>query len=233
MRAGGQVTFERKSMGKSPPLIHRIYKIAFKIWRERRLKLFVEKIRPEKTNRLLDVGGYPGTWTSHPPLVGSIDSLNIHPISWDPSWAPKHCISALIGNGCCLEMPDGSYDIAFSNSVIEHVGSWENQVAFANEVRRVGRALWIQTPAHECPIEPHYLAPFMHWFPKSIQRRSIRYFTLWGWMSRPPQTVIDEVVEANRLLTKKEMKLLFPDCEIYTERLLGVFAKSYVAYRTM
>jgi hypothetical protein len=56
-------------------------------------------------------------------------------------------------------MSDQEYDIAFSNSVIEHVGDWERQAAFASEIRRVGKNLWIQTPAKECPIEPHYLAP--------------------------------------------------------------------------
>jgi hypothetical protein len=39
------------------------------------------------------------------------------------------------------------------------------------------------------------------------------------------------MVDSTRLLTKREMRQLFPDCVILTERLLGVFPKSYVAYR--
>ena len=218
-------------MAKPVQLIHRIYGAIFKIWRVKRLRLFADKIGPKKTDKLLDIGGYPATWTSQPPMVGSIDSLNIHPVSWDPSQAPAHNIRILMGDGCDLQMQNGSYDVAFSNSVIEHVGAWERQVAFANEVRRVGKALWIQTPARECPIEPHYLAPFIHWFPKSIQRRIIPWVTVWGWVSRPLQAEVDEMVETTRLLTKKEMRLLFPDCEIYTERLLGILPKSYVAFR--
>ncbi len=57
--------------------------------------------------------------------------------------------------------------VVFSNSVIEHVGTWEDQQAFAAEVRRVGRRLWV--PAYECPIEPHYLAPLVHYLPKEVQ----------------------------------------------------------------
>ena len=67
----------------------------------------------------------------------------------------------MVGDGCALKFPDKSYDIAFSNSVIEHVGSWERQQAFAKDIRRVGKAIWVQTPARECLIEPHYLAPFL------------------------------------------------------------------------
>lgn len=211
--------------------IHRVYARIFKIWRVKRIQLFKKKLSPQKSDRLLDIGGYPASWIAHEPIVGSIDSLNIHEVSWDPERAPEHHITILIGNGCDLQMSDGSYDIAFSNSVIEHVGDWDNQVAFANEVRRVGNALWVQTPARECPIEPHYLAPFIHWLPKGVQRRIMRYATLWGWIGRPSQQEIDEMVDTTRLISKKEMKRLFPDCEIHTERLLGIFPKSYVAYR--
>ncbi len=39
------------------------------------------------------------------------------------------------------------------------------------------------------------------------------------------------MVETTRLLTKREMRQLFPDCEIYTEKLLGFIPKSYIAVR--
>ncbi len=220
-----------RDMDPSIPLIHRIYSRIFKIWRVKRFRMFRETLKPRRADRLLDVGGYPASWVTHEPVVGSIDSLNIHEVSWNPDRAPEHHIRVLIGNGCDLQMSDRSYDIAFSNSVIEHVGSWENQVAFASEIRRVGRALWIQTPARGCPVEPHYLALFVHWLPKGIQKKIMRYGTLWGWIARPSRKEIDEMVETTRLISKKEMKVLFPDCQIHTERLLGILPKSYVAYR--
>ncbi len=36
----------------------------------------------------------------------------------------------------------------------------------ASAARRVGKALWVQTPACECPIKPHYMAPFIHRKPR-------------------------------------------------------------------
>ncbi len=211
--------------------IHDVYSRYFQVWRKKRFLLFSRHLSPSRSDRLLDVGGTPGFWLANPPVVGSIDSVNVEAMAWDPAAFPEYHIRSLQGDGCRLALPDGSYDIAFSNSVIEHVGSWENQVAFAREIRRVGKGLWVQTPARECPIEPHYLAPFIHWFPKSLQRRLIRYFTPRGWIERLTRKQVDEMVDSIRLLNRAEMKLLFPDCEILVERALGFLPKSYIAVR--
>ena len=214
-----------------PFTIHSIYDQIFRIWRKKRFKLFLEYIQPSITDTLLDVGGYPGSWTSKPQPVRQIDTLNVHGVSWNATDFPHHHIKILVGNGCALAMPDKSYEIGFSNSVIEHVGSWERQQQFAAEICRVAKALWVQTPAYECPLEPHYLTPFIHYFPRSFQKKILRCFTLWGWIQRPTPAQINEMVETTRLLRKSEMVELFPDCEIITERLFGVLPKSYIAFR--
>ncbi len=182
--------------------------------------------------RLLDVGGYPWGWLNYAPEVKSIDCLNVHPVNWDSSRAPNHGISMFQGDACKMsEIFNEEYDIVFSNSVIEHVGSWNRQQAFAQEVRRVGKKLWVQTPAKECPIEPHYLAPFVHWLPKSIQRNCIRYFSVYGWVQKPTREEINNLVDEIRLLTIHEFSTLFPDCKIIVEKFLFLFPKSYIAVR--
>lgn len=40
--------------------------------------------------------------------------------------------------------------------MIEHVGKWGNQKAFAREALRVGERYWIQTPNKNFPIESHF-----------------------------------------------------------------------------
>lgn len=212
--------------------IHSIYRMIFKIWRQKRMALFQSVVQPDQEDVVLDVGGYPATWISQQQLTKRIDCLNVHPVVWNESEHPQHRITTLVGDGCALNYANGTYDIVFSNSVIEHVGDWEKQKAFAHEVRRVGKKLWVQTPSFWCPIEPHYLALFVHWLPVSIRRRVLRWFTPWGWMEKPSQETVDQTIAFTRLLTKRQMEELFPDCEIITERLLGIFPKSYVAYRT-
>lgn len=214
-----------------PFSIQALYRQIFKVWRKKRFELFLRLVAPSAADILLDVGGYPGFWTSHPQPVQRIDSLNVQEVSWRSEYAPTHNIRTLVGDGCSLAMPDQSYDIGFSNSVIEHVGSWERQQQFAAEIRRVARDLWVQTPAYECPFEPHYLTPLIHYIPRPVQKKILRWCTVWGWMERPTREQIDAMVETTRLLRKSEMRQLFPDCEIITEQMLWIIPKSYIAIR--
>jgi hypothetical protein len=57
-----------------------------------------------------------------------------------------------------------SFDIVFSNSLIEHLPR-ELQQAFAAECQRVGRHFYIQTPNKWFPVELHILLPIIHWLP--------------------------------------------------------------------
>jgi len=174
---------------------------AFKVWRPRRIRLLRRLLTPAATDTLLDVGGYPSYWLGVPQFVGRIDTLNLHPVDWDARVHPGYRIGTLVGDACHLSIPDGAYDIAHSNSVVEHVGDWDRQREFAREVRRVGRSVWVQTPARAFPLEPHYLALFLHWLPKRIERRLVRRLSLWGLTSRPSPAEVAKLVDGTRLLT--------------------------------
>ena len=129
-----------------------------------------------------------------------------------------------------MKFPDDYYDIAFSNSTIEHVGTYENQKIFASEIKRVGKGFFLQTPAREFFVEPHYLTLFIHWLPISIQRRLLRNFSIWGILARPDDQLIQKNLSEIRLLNKREFCELFHDCNIVREKFL-FFTKSYIAYR--
>ncbi len=146
-----------------------------------------------------------------------------------PDNAPE--IHVMSGDARRLDIPTSSYDIVFSNSVIEHVGTLEDQQAFASEARRVGRKLWIQTPAITCPIEPHYLGLFIHWFPTSWHVWLARWTGLRGLSGAASLEELQAIAGSTRLISKAEFSSMFPDCEIWTERFLLVFPKSHVAIR--
>jgi len=198
--------------------------------RRRRMKRFFALFAPSPETRVLDIGGTPQTWSneSRSHLRLSITLINIRRdgICSDGHEEADRYTQV---QGDATEMPfaDDSFDIAFSNSVIEHVGTWEKQQRFAREARRVARKLWVQTPARSFPIEAHLLAPYIQYLPKNAQHRIAR----WTPRGRLTPDVVHEIVDEVRLLTYREIKLLFPDCRILRERLCG-FTKSYIAVRT-
>ena len=170
---------------------------------------------------MLDVGGTHDFWKGS---VSAVDILNP-----DTQGESRDGLKTFHGDGCALPFPNKSYPLVFSNSVIEHVGNYTRQQAFAREARRVGVALWVQTPAFEFPFEPHFLAPFIHYAPAMIRPFLARWLTPRGWLDRAGTEEL--LTTGVRLLSYREMRALFPDCEIFVERFLGIFPKSYVAIR--
>jgi hypothetical protein len=189
---------------------------------------FYATFSPKANDPVLDIGGYLGSWDSPWQLEDSFPVTIINTDKRNP--VDNERFTIMEGDATALPFADGCFRIAFSNSVIEHVGSWEQQTLFAREARRVADELWIQTPAKSFPIEPHFLGPFIHWFPKGLQRRLARHFTLWGWIYKPTPAAVDAKIASIRLLTLHEFQTLFPDCHIMHERFLGL-TKSYIAIR--
>lgn len=210
------------------PAIHRR---VFVIFRRRRMEKFYKIFQPLHDTKVLDIGGAPNTWLveSRYGLAFPVTLINLRFPDRDMLTASR--FSAVEGDATQLPFSDESFEIVFSNSVIEHMTTMERQQAFASEARRVAKKLWIQTPARSFPIEPHLLTPFFQYFPNSLKRHVVRHFTLWGLLTKPNQAEVEEMLCDIRLLTYREMKQLFPDCKILRERVLGI-TKSYVAVRT-
>ncbi len=211
--------------------IHAIYRTFFKIWRRKRQKAFFKLLSPTDADSILDVGGMPWFWRDETLPRLTITCLNQDKKVVEGNQNPGGKFVMVEGDGCGLPYGDKSFSLVFSNSVIEHVGDFSRQMQFASELRRVGRKLWVQTPAYECFIEPHFWSPFFHWLPIGLRIRWGRWLTLWGLLEKPSPDEVLELVKEIRLLNKREFKNLFPDCEIITEKMLGIFPKSYIAVR--
>lgn len=209
------------------PDIHHVYRWFFNYFRPRRLEKFRESFPEVMTPiDILDVGGTTYQW-DYLKSPANVTILNTMPGSCDSK--PDN-YRFLQGDGRDLLFEDQSYDLVFSNSVIEHVGDTVDQKAFASELRRVGRMVYCQTPNKWFFVEPHLITVFVHWLPKRVQRRLIRWCSVWGWLAKPSKKEIDRFLDSTRLLTHRELERLFPDCRIERERILGL-TKSFVVCR--
>ncbi|MFW2388104.1 MAG: class I SAM-dependent methyltransferase [Polyangiales bacterium] len=190
--------------------------------RDRRMKQLLARMKVAPGHRIIDLGGMPETWAGIDiPL--ELTLLNRPGTSFGdlPS---QHKIDVIEGDACDVpQFGADSFDMAFSNSVIEHVGDDSQQDRFAAEARRLGRSYWVQTPAIWFPIEPHTGMPFWFLYPERLRQHVIE-----GWRKKLPAWT--EMVEETRVLSRGRMEALFPDGQIFVERLGGI-PKSYCAYR--
>ncbi len=207
--------------------IHRIYEPFFRIYRGRRLKLFYSLFNFKGDETLLDVGGGAYFWMLGKELGFTIPRVTILNLGARPSGMEPH-LDWRTGNACALPFPDEAFDYVFSNSVIEHVGDDDAQLKMAEEIRRVGRNYFIQTPDRRFPFEPHLLTPFIHWFSRGIYEGLVPRFTIRHWLNGSPED--DTELKGIRLLNRARMNTLFPDGQVLVERTAG-WPKSLIAYR--
>jgi ubiquinone/menaquinone biosynthesis C-methylase UbiE len=125
------------------------------------------------------------------------------------------------------EFRDNEFDIVFSNSVIEHVGSIDQQRLMARECTRIGKRLFLQTPNRFFPIEPHFLLPFMQFAPLWLNIFLMRHFNA-GWYARlTDREKAHELLNSVRLLSMSDLQKLFPEATIYREKVFGL-TKSFI-----
>jgi SAM-dependent methyltransferase len=191
-------------------------------FRQKRIAEFEQRF--SRCESVLDLGGWFGWWKMSPWRPKELTLVNLEPA---PEELPIQC-RFVQGNACALDFSDQSFDLAMSNSVIEHVS---DQAAFAREMLRVGRSIYCQTPAKWFPVEPHLLGLFVHWLPhRWFPYWLHRYFTLEGWINKPDRAEHEAFKQEVHLLTKSDLEKLFPGCQIGAERFLGL-TKSYIVTR--
>jgi Methyltransferase domain len=204
--------------------IHSIYGLFRGPFRTKRMGKVWDSFGLSEDTLVLDVGGASHNWLllpEHPRVV----LLNIEPIE-----GPD--MLSVVGDARRLPFKDKSFDVVFSNSLIEHLFTFQGQQQFAEECRRVAERYFVQSPNQRFPVEPHLLTPFIHWLPKKARVRLLRNFTVLGWLDRPDRQQCERFVEEVRMLTTREMRILFPDAEIWRERFLGLTKSVMAAKRS-
>jgi hypothetical protein len=191
------------------------YPLYFKVanyYRNKRFNLFVDTLKLDRDAKILDVGGTYEFWEN----VTEFNNITVLNILKTRS---NHRIQSVVFQGGKFPFKDQEFDAVFSNSTIEHVGDFWDQLLFAEEVRRCGKKYFVQVPSYWSPYEPHAMIPWYQYMPAPVK------ILLRKYIPRSPYPI--EELLSIRLLTKSEIKLLFPSASlIITERMLGI-PKSY------
>ncbi len=196
--------------------------------RRRRFELFLSLLRTiEGHVEILDIGGTQQFWDLM--LGDDPGDLRVTLLNVEPQQVSSARFVSAMGDARSLpQYQPQSFDVVFSNSVIEHVGGYEDQRRMANEVRRVGRRFFVQTPNKRFPLEPHFLFPWFQYLPVGARAWLVNNFDV-GWYKRIPDAAVARAeVESIQLLTRGRFSSLFPGARIHEEKLAGL-TKSFVA----
>jgi hypothetical protein len=177
---------------------------------------------------VVDLGGTADMWLRAPLRAKHVHLINLEPHPAElPDW-----ISAENADVTDPEVAAelAGHDLVFSNSTIEHVGGHSQRQRFAAAVRLLAPLHWIQTPYRYFPVEPHFVAPGFQFLPLAARARLVRRWPLTHSRPGSPEEGMAAVVGIE-LLTRTEMRYLFPGDQLLGERVLGV-TKSLIAVRT-
>jgi hypothetical protein len=197
-------------------------------FRAKRFGFFLSLIKDlPRPLTILDIGGTVSFWDA---MNFTDEAVHITLLNLEHETISRAGFTSVQGDATNLNFPDASFDIVFSNSVIEHLFDKDAQQKMASEIQRVGKSYFIQTPNYWFPLEPHWLFPFFQYLPVSWRVFLTRNFSLGHIKKTPDMDAAEKQVREIQLLTLSDMKLLFPDASIYFEKFLSL-NKSFVAYR--
>jgi SAM-dependent methyltransferase len=155
--------------------------------RRRKLRLFLDEMRPTEETTVLDVGvdevgfgdaGGQSGCTTHNffeelyPWPHRVTALGLHEGAGFRARYPD--VPYVQGDACALPFPEGAFDVVFSNAVLEHVGDRDRQRDLVAEALRVGRRVFLTTPNRWFPVELHTRLPLVHLLPAGVAHRAYR-----------------------------------------------------------
>ena len=193
--------------------------------RTKKFQLFESIFQPGPTEQVLDVGASGDVFLRYTfedvyPYPSRIiaGGHNLGEVRSARQAYPKSTYAVF--DGASLPFPDKSFDIVFSNAVIEHILGPGRQMRFAEEVMRVGKSWFVTTPNYWYPFESHYHLPFIQFLPENLRRS---YNSLLG--SHIPKGQTQELA----LLSAGGLRRLFPTSHIEKVR-VTFWPETLVAY---
>jgi ubiquinone/menaquinone biosynthesis C-methylase UbiE len=198
-------------------------------FRKKRMQFFESQIKDlPKPVKIIDIGGCKKFWINYG--YDKRDDVEITIVNIDTNEKlVANKLKFIVADATNLyNFTENEFDVAFSNSVIEHLYNKKNQISMAKEAMRVGKYFFVQTPNKYFFIEPHYVLPFFQFLPKALQLfilTKTKLSRLKKWDRVYAKAYIDEI----KLLSKNEIRELFPEADIYCEKIFFL-TKSYIAH---
>ena len=199
--------------------------------RKRRWDVFTSLFPDIEQMRVVDLGGTVESWRRAPVQPREVVVVNLlEPGDADTTW-----LVPVLGDACdargvlAASGVDASFDLVFSNSLLEHVGGHAHRVALAREVRELAPRHWVQTPYRYFPVEPHWVFPMMQFLPVAARTRVARDWPLVHTRAASAEEALADV-QWTELIGITELRGYFPDSEVVMER-MGGLVKSIVAVR--
>jgi SAM-dependent methyltransferase len=193
--------------------------------RRKKFDLFTQVLAPRPEDSVLDVGVSGSTFMEYTfedyyPYPDRIVAGGI--VRREVSEARRHYPRPqyVMFDGCALPFADKSFDLVFSNAVIEHLPAPGQQERFAKEIMRVGRSWFVTTPNYWFPLESHYHLPFIQFLPREAQR----------WYNRWLGSAVQKGKVADlALLSARQMGKLLPSSRVVRVR-VTFWPETLVAY---
>lgn len=196
-------------------------------FRRNRGKTLVRRYPDIHKMKVCDLGGSLHFWEASGLFPERLTILNISEGATQSYSGQLDQIRIVFYDGEHIPAEDKEFDLLVCNSVIEHVPLAKRR-SLCDEMCRASRRVYLQTPAFEFPVEPHFVMPLLHWLPRAVGGALAR-LSPWYLLSRASKEQLRAYFEEVHLLRRSELQHLFPDAEIGAEH-IGWIVKSHMVF---
>ena len=178
--------------------------------------------------KILDLGGTENFWLQMG--ITESDPYRICILNTEKITTTLKNINYMRGSAADFAEYNIDFDVIFSNSLIEHLGSHGLRKKMADSIISEGKPYFIQTPNYYFPVEPHFLFPCFQYMPRKLKVSLVSNFDMGWYKKTKDKTTAGEIIDSVYLLNKNEVAELFPGAEIILEKFLGL-NKSVIALK--
>ena len=140
----------------------------------------------------------------------------------------KNIKKIFVGEGRNTMLDDNSFNIVHTNATIEHVGSYENQISFIKEIIRISSEyVFVQTPNRFYPLDFHTVLPFIHFLPKNMHRKILKFLKLDFYSKEENLNLLSkkDLLNICKILNLKKFKILEHNLFFFTSNLILIIEK--------